>query len=149
MTLGYEELEELVRAEMRKAYSEVTIDHAMNPRNLGRIEDADGFGKVTGPCGDMMEIWLKVRNGVVTEATFLTDGCGTTIASGSMITELAKGKSIPGAQRVTQQDVLDALGGLPEESVHCALLAANTMKAAVKDYFTLRNEPWKKVYRKH
>ena len=96
-----------------------------------------------------MEIWLKVRNGVVTEATFLTDGCGTTIASGSMITELAKGKSIPGAQRIRQQDVLDALGGLPEESVHCALLAANTMKAAVKDYFTLRNEPWKKVYRKH
>ena len=149
MTLGYEELEELVRAEMRKVYSEITIEHAMNPRNLGRIEEADGFGKVTGPCGDMMEIWLKVRNGVVTEAAFLTDGCGTSIASGSMITELAKGKSIPEAQRIRQQDVLDALGGLPEESVHCALLAANTMKAAVKDYFTLRNEPWKKVYRKY
>jgi len=149
MTSAYEEIEELVRAEMRKVYSEITIEHAMNPRNLGRIEDADGFGKVTGPCGDMMEIWLKVRNGVVTEATFLTDGCGTTIASGSMITELAKGKSIPEAQRIRQQDVLDALGGLPEESVHCALLAANTMKAAVKDHFTLRGEPWKKAYRKY
>jgi len=77
----------------------------------------------------------------------LTDGCGSTIASGSMVTELIKGKSVPGARKVTQQDILNALGGLPEESLHCTRLAAETLKEAIKDYFALRREPWKKAYR--
>lgn len=149
MTSAWEQFEELMKVEMRKVYSETTIDHAMNPRNLGDMEDADGFAKVTGPCGDTMGTWLKVKNGTVADATFMTDGCGTSIASGSMVTELAKGKSISEARRISQQDVLEALGGLPEESKHCALLAANTLKEAIKDYLEFKNEPWKRAYKKH
>jgi len=149
MAQTWEQLDELVKAEMRKVYSETTIDHAMNPRNFGELENADGFGKITGPCGDTMEIWLRVKNGTITEATFLTDGCGTSISSGSMVTELVKGKSISDAQKISPQDVLNALGGLPEESKHCALLAANTLKAATRDYLAMEKEPWKRGYRKH
>jgi len=149
MTSEFDELQELIMVDMRKTYTEATIDHALNPRNLGDMEDADGFGKVTGPCGDTMEIWLKIKNAILVETTFLTDGCGTSISAGSMLTELARGKSIPEALKITQQDVLDALGGLPQESVHCALLAANTLGEALKDYFALKKEPWKKAYRKY
>lgn len=149
MTSEFDELQELIMVDMRKTYTEATIDHALNPRNLGDMEDADGFGKVTGPCGDTMEIWLKIKNAILVEATFLTDGCGTSISAGSMLTELARGKSISEALKITQQDVLDALGGLPQESVHCALLAANTLREALKDYSVLKEEPWKKAYRKY
>ena len=90
MTSSWEKFEELVKAEMRKVYSETAIEHAMNPRNMGNMDNTDGFAQITGPCGDTMEIWLKVRNYIVTEATFMTDGCGTSIASGSMVTEIAK-----------------------------------------------------------
>jgi len=141
--------EELIRQEMRKVYTEVTIDHAFNPRNMGETEDADGFGRVTGPCGDTMEIWLRVRNNMVVTATFMTDGCGTTIAAGSMLTELVKGKSIAQALRIGQQDILNALSGLPEDSKHCALLAANVLKEALKDYFAFKREPWRRAYRRH
>jgi nitrogen fixation NifU-like protein len=111
---------------MRKVYSETVVDHAMNPRNVGNIENADGFACITGPCGDTMEIWLKVRSDTIIKATFMTDGCGTTIAAGSMVTELVKGKDVSQAQKISQQDMLKALGGLHEEGQHCALLAANT-----------------------
>ena len=149
MASGWETFEELVKAEMRKVYSEVVIDHAMNPKNVGNIENANGFASVTGPCGDTMEIWLRVNNDSITEATFMTDGCGTTIAAGSMITEMANGKSVSQAQKISQQDVLSALGGLPEESEHCALLAANTLKAAIKDYLSFKTEPWKRAYKRY
>ena len=129
-------------------YNEIVIDHAQNPRNVGSIPEADGFAKITGPCGDTMAIWLRVRGNVVEEATFWTDGCGATIAAGSMVTELARAKSIADVLRITQDTVLQALGGLPEESAHCALLAANTIKEAVKDYLSTKNEPWKRAYRK-
>ena len=133
VTSSWERFEELIKAEMRKIYTETVIDHAMNPRNVGDMEDADSFGRVTGPCGDTMQIWLKVNDDTITNASFLTDGCGTTIASGSMVTEMAKGKSISQALNISQQDVLAALGGLPEESRHCALLAANTLKEALRE----------------
>jgi len=149
MTSSWEQFEEFIREEMGKTYSEMTIDHAMNPRNVGDMAHADGFAKVIGPCGDTMEIWLKINNDTITEATFMTDGCGTSIASGSMITEMAKEKSIIEAQKISRQDVLSALGGLPEESQHCALLAANTLKAAIRDYLAMKKEPWKKAYRKY
>ena len=136
-------------ADARNIYSETTIDHAMNPRNVGDMEDADGFARITGPCGDTMEIWLKVKNDSVADATFITDGCGPSIASGSMVTELAKGKNVREARIISQQDVLSALDGLPEESQHCALLAANTLKEAIRDYLTIKREPWKKAYRKY
>ena len=149
MTSAWEEFQELIKAQMRKIYSETVIDHAMNPRNLGDMEDADGFGRVTGPCGDTMEIWLRAKNGGLTDATFLTDGCGTSLASGSMVTEMAKGKEITEALKISQQDVLTALGGLPEESQHCALLAANTLKEAIRNYHSMKKETWKKAYRKY
>jgi len=149
VTSEFDELQELILQDARKVYSETTIDHFMNPRNLGDMDDADGFGRVTGSCGDSMEIWLKVKNGAIANATFMTDGCGTSIASGSMVTELAKGRSVGEARRVSQQDVLGALGGLPLESKHCALMAADTLKEAIKDYLTMEREPWKRAYRKH
>jgi nitrogen fixation NifU-like protein len=149
MTSSWEKFEELIKAEMRKTYSEAVIEHGMNPRNLGDLEDADGFAKVTGPCGDTMSIWLKVDGDIITNASFMTDGCGTTIASGSMVTEMAKGKSIGETRKITQQAVLNALGGLPDESQHCALLAANTLKEALSDYIAIRKEPWKKAYRRY
>ena len=144
---SFKELEQSIMAEMKKVYSEKTIDHFLNPRNLSEIPAPDGFGRVTGPCGDTMEICLKVRDGRVTNASFWTDGCGPSIASGSMVTELAKRMSISEAQRISQHDVLAALGGLPEESEHCALLAANTLKEAIKNYLVCKNEPWKTAYR--
>jgi len=148
MSNEFDELQELVMADARKVYSDTVIDHAMNPRNVGDMPDADGFARVTGPCGDTMEIWLKVKNGNIGKATFFTDGCGPSIASGSMVTETVKGKSITDTQKITQRDVLDTLGGLPEESEHCALLAVNTLKAAIRDYMAMKREPWKKAYRR-
>jgi nitrogen fixation NifU-like protein len=143
-----DKIAEELQKEIWSGYTEVVIDHARNPRNVGSIPDADGFASVTGPCGDTMKIWLKVQNSAIKQATFWTDGCGTSIAAGSMVTELAKGKTIANALRINQQHVLDALGGLPEDSVHCALLAANTVKEAAKDYMAIKNEPWKKAYRR-
>lgn len=149
MTAEFDKLEESIMADMRSTYTETVIDHAMNPRNVGSIQDADGFASITGPCGDTMEIWLRVKDGRIRHAAFWTDGCGTTIAAGSMITELASGKGITDALKMAQQDVLDALGGLPEDSLHCALLAANALKEAIKDYLTFKNEPWKRAYKRH
>jgi nitrogen fixation NifU-like protein len=148
MASSWQKFEELIKQEMRKIYSEAVVEHSMDPRNLGELEDANGFARVTGPCGDTMSIWLKINGDTIINASFMTDGCGTTIASGSMVTETVKGKSISEAQKTTQRDVLDALGGLPQESEHCALLAANTLKAAIRDYITMKQEPWKKAYRK-
>jgi len=144
---SFKELEQSIMKDMKKVYSEKTIDHFLSPRNLGEIPAPDGFGRVTGSCGDTMEIYLKVRDGRVMDAFFWTDGCGPSIASGSMVTEMAKRRSIGEAQRISQHDVLAALGGLPEESEHCALLAADTLKVAIKDYLAFKNEPWKRAYR--
>jgi nitrogen fixation NifU-like protein len=130
-------------------YSETVIDHAIHPRNLGDMQNIDGFARVTGSCGDTMEVWLKVRNNTITDIAFMTDGCVTSIASGSIMTEMAKSRDISVALRICAQDVLEALGGLPEESQHCALLAANTLKAAIRDYIAMQREPWKKAYRKY
>jgi len=143
----FKELEQSVMEDMKKVYSEKTIDHFLKPRNLGDIPAPDGFGRVTGPCGDTMEICLKVRDDKVINASFWTDGCGPSIASGSIVTEMAKQKNISEVQRISQHDVLTALGGLPEESEHCALLAANTLKEAIKDYLAFKKEPWKRAYR--
>jgi nitrogen fixation NifU-like protein len=130
----FKELEQSIMEDMKRVYSEKTIDHFLNPRNLGEIPAPDGVGKIIGLHGNTMEIYLKVKDGRVMNASFWTDGCGTAIASGSMVTELAKGKSVLEVQRITQQDILDALGGLPEDSLHNAFLAANTLKEAIKDY---------------
>ena len=149
MSTEFEELQELILADARNIYSETVIEHAMKPRNVGVMQDADGFARVTGPCGDTMEIWLKVNGDTIINVSFMTDVCGTSIASGSTVTEMTKSKRISDAQKTTQQDVLDTLGGLPQESEHCALLAANTLKAAIRDYIAMKREPWKRAYRKY
>ena len=113
MSSDFDELQEMVNADARQIYSETVIDHAMNPRNVGSMVNADGFGRFRGPCGDTMEIWIKVRDEKITNATFYTDGCGTSIAAGSMATELAKGRVVQRALRITDKEVLEALGGLP------------------------------------
>jgi len=122
-----EELQAQIIEDAKKIYSEKVIERWLQPRNMGKIEEPHGFGRVTGPCGDTMEIFLRIRNDRLIEATFLTDGCVTTLASGSMATELAMGKTVHEAFRINQQMILDNLGGLPEESEHCALLASNTL----------------------
>jgi nitrogen fixation NifU-like protein len=144
----FDELERQIMTETRKIYTETVVDHTMNPRNVGSIAHADGFGRITGPCGDTMEICLKINNGTIIGATFSTDGCGATIACGSMATEMIKGQYIAEALAISQSAILEALGGLPEENHHCALLAANAVKAAIQDYIAIRKEPWKKAYRK-
>jgi len=147
MDSEFEAMEENIADKMRSIYSDTVIDHAMNPRNAGVMPDADGYGSAVGLCGDDMEIWVRVKNGNIAEAKFWTNGCSTTIASGSIVTEMAKGKAVVQAQKISQQDILTALDGLPEESEHCAQLAANTLREAVKDYIAYKNEPWKRAYR--
>jgi len=148
MTSELDSVKKSIVEDMRSIYTETVIDHALNPRNAGSIPDSDGFANVTGSCGDTIQLWLMVKNNHVAQASFWTDGCAATVASASMVTELAEGKPVLGALRVSQQDILDALGGLPEGNLHCALLAADTLKEAVKDYLALQKEPWKKAYRR-
>jgi len=106
MISGHREYEDLIEAKMREIYSGEVVDHALHPRNLGDMKDADAFGKITGPCGDTMEVWLKVSGGVVIAANFATDGCAATISTGSMVTELVKGKTVGEVLRISQQDIL-------------------------------------------
>jgi nitrogen fixation NifU-like protein len=110
--------------------------HANDPYNMGNLEDFNGHAKITGPCGDTMEFWLKVQGEKIKKVSFITDGCGPSIASGSMTTCLAEGKTVVKAKQISQQDVLKALEGLPEDHEHCALLATNTLKAACEDYLS-------------
>ena len=115
-------------------YSATAIDHAQNPRNVGTLDSCNGHARITGPCGDTMEFWLQVRNGRIRQANFITDGCGSSAACGSITTELVTGKTVDEAYCIEQKDVLDALGGFPEGAQHCALLAADTLRAACEDY---------------
>ena len=148
MTAEFDELQNQIMVEMRQTYTETVIDHAMNPRNVGSIPGADGFATVTGPCGDTMEIRLKVKDNKVADAAFWTDGCGTSIACGSMATEMIKGRNVAEALAIDQSKILEALGGLPEDSLHCALLASNALQAAIRDYLAVKRDPWKKAYRR-
>ena len=148
MSDEFDELEKEILETMRKIYSETVIDHAMNPRNAGKIPNPDGFGSTTSACGETMEIMLKARDSKITDAAFWTNGCSTTVACGSMASELIKGQDVSQALAISKKNILEALGGLPEGNHHCALLTANAVKAAVLDYIAIRKEPWKKAYRK-
>jgi nitrogen fixation NifU-like protein len=136
------ELQASIMEDARKIYSEKVIDRWLNPRNRGKIRDADGFAKIKGPCGDTMQISFKMKDHRISKIKFMTNGCASSIAAGSVATELTKGEKIEEAVKINQQMILDAMDGLPEESVHCALLASNTLKEAIKNYFdSKRNDP--------
>ncbi|UCG45912.1 MAG: Fe-S cluster assembly scaffold protein NifU [Candidatus Bathyarchaeota archaeon] len=116
-------------------YSEKVMDHFRNPRNMGEIPDADGVGTVGNPvCGDMMTVYIKVRNNQIEDIKFKTFGCGAAIATSSMVTELAKGKEISEAEKISRSDVAASLGGLPKVKMHCSNLAADALHAAIEDY---------------
>jgi nitrogen fixation NifU-like protein len=116
-------------------YSEKVMDHFKNPRNVGEIKDADGVGKVGNPvCGDLMWIYIKVKEGRLDEIKFKTFGCGAAIATSSMITEMAKGKTLEEGLRISRNDVASALDGLPPIKMHCSNLASDGLKAAILDY---------------
>jgi nitrogen fixation NifU-like protein len=117
-----------------QVFCPTVLDHARKPRNHRPLSSFDGHARITGPCGDTMEFWLVVRNDRVEEASFITDGCGSSLACGSMATCLAEGRRVKDAAALRQQDILGALGGLPKEVEHCALLAASTLRAACEDY---------------
>ena len=117
-------------------YSEKVMDHFRNPRNVGVIENADGMGEVGNPvCGDIMKIYLKIRDDTIADVKFETFGCGSAIASSSMATELIKGKPISDALQLTNKAVTEALGGLPAHKLHCSVLAEEAIKAALRDYY--------------
>jgi len=116
-------------------YTEKVMDHFMHPRNVGEIENASGVGTVgNAKCGDIMRIYIKVENDVITDVSFKTFGCGAAIATSSKATELVKGKTIDEALQITNQAVMEALGGLPPVKVHCSVLAEEALHAAIKDY---------------
>lgn len=121
-----------MQQEQSASYSPTAAAHAANPANYGRMPHADGQARVTGPCGDTMQVWLQVRTGRIHRASFVTDGCAPSLASGSVATQLAVGRTVEQARQIGQQDVLDALGGLPADVRHCALLAADTLQAACR-----------------
>ena len=117
-------------------YSDIVMDHFMHPRNVGEIENPDGVGQVgNAKCGDIMKMYLKIWDNVIQDVKFETFGCGSAIASSSMATEMIKGKTIDEALAVTNRQVVDALGGLPAHKLHCSVLAEESIKSAIKDYY--------------
>lgn len=124
-------------------YSEKVMDHFTHPRNLGKMDDADGVGEVgNAKCGDIMKIYIKVENDIITDVKFNTFGCGSAIASSSMATEMIKGKPISEALELSNKAVVEALDGLPAHKLHCSVLAEEAVRAAVKDYYDRNGIPY-------
>jgi len=122
-------------AETPLPYSEKVMDHFRNPRNVGVMENPSGVGKVGNPvCGDVMELFIKVENDIITDTRFRTFGCGAAIATSSMVTELVKGKTLEEALKISNKAVAEALGGLPPIKMHCSVLAEEALKTAIDDY---------------
>ena len=116
-------------------YSKKVMEHFMNPKNVGTIENPDGYGKVGNPvCGDLMEMFISVKDDIISDIKFRTFGCGSAIATSSMVTEMAKGMNIDEAMKITRNDVANELDGLPPKKMHCSNLAADALREAIKDY---------------
>ena len=121
-------------------YSEKGMDHFQNPRNVGKMEDADGIGEVgNAVCGDIMRMYIKVKDNIITDVSFITFGCGSAIATSSMATEMIKGHTVEEALELSNRAVVEALDGLPAHKIHCSVLAEEAVKAAVKDYYDKNN----------
>ena len=119
-----------------EAYSEKVMEHFRNPRNVGTIENADGVGHVGNPvCGDIMELYIKVKDNIIEDVKFKTFGCGAAIATSSMLTELVKGKAVQEALKISNRAVAEALGGLPPVKMHCSVLAEQALRSAIEDYY--------------
>jgi nitrogen fixation NifU-like protein len=143
-----EEMQAAIIEDARKTYSETVIQRWINPRQMGEIRNPQAYGQVKGPCGDTLKIFLKIEGDRIIDARFLTNGCMTTIAAGCMACELAIGRSAEEAFTIGRELILEKLGGLPEESEHCALLASNTLRAALSDYLDKKDKPRKRLSRK-
>jgi nitrogen fixation NifU-like protein len=142
-------LQEQIMEQAKEIYSETVIEHVQNPRHFHKIEQPDGYGKVTGSCGDTMEMFIQIKSDLISQCAFLTDGCAATIACGSMAVEIATGKSFTEALGTVKGDeILKRLGGLPEGNAHCAFLAADTLRRALADCLYQQRSGWKKHYRK-
>ncbi len=137
-----EEIQQEIIEEERTIYSEKVIEEANNPKNVGRMTDCDACGVLDGSCGDTIEIYMKVKNDKITDISFMTDGCGATIACGSILTEMVKGKSTNHAMEITKDDLIEALDGLPKENLHCAALAVGSLKKAILNYRKKRKFGW-------
>ncbi len=122
-------------------YGEKVMDHFKNPRNVGDIENPDGVGHVGNPvCGDIMELYIRVKNEIITDARFKTFGCGAAIATSSMVTEMVKGRTISEARQISNKAVAEALGGLPKVKMHCSVLAEEALNLAIDDYLSKKRE---------
>lgn len=134
-----ENLQNQIFEETRAAYGDVAFERWVKPLYMGGIENPDGYGRVTGPCGDTMQVFLKFENGKVKDASFQTDGCGASAVCGSFAAELALGKGPDELIEITGESILKVLGGFPKEDQHCAFLAANTLQEALNEYMIKRN----------
>jgi nitrogen fixation NifU-like protein len=144
-----QELQELILKKIKKKYSKAVIDHWQNPRNFRKLENPDGYASVKGSCGDTMEMFIKMNNDRISECGFQTDGCGTTIVCGSVATTLTQDKTfIEALAGVSADVILKRVGGLPASDVHCAELAAKTLRRALAAYLCQKQAPWKKRYRR-
>lgn len=129
-----EELQEQILEQARAYYSDKVVQEFYHPKNLGLIMEPDAYASILGPCGDTMEIYLRLNGEGIVKAAFMTDGCGATVACGSMLTQMVEGKSLEEAAAITPEALIRALDGLPEEHVHCALLAVSTLRAAIAEH---------------
>jgi nitrogen fixation NifU-like protein len=128
------EMIDLLMKKIGGGFSDKVLEYGNQPRNCGLMEKPDGYGKVTGPCGDTVEIFLRIRNDKIEDISYTTDGCMTSHAAASAVTVMAKGKAVRDCIRINQSAILEHLGGMPEDSEHCALLAANTFHKALRNY---------------
>ena len=140
-----DELQQKIEYDEEETYSKVVIRECKNPSNFDVLDDPDAFGEIKGPCGDTMKISLKIKDLKITDACFWTDGCGATIACGSMLTKMIKDKTIKEAAAITKEKLTNNLKGLPEEHLHCSKLAVNTLQKAIKNYDSKSNSLCKKM----
>lgn len=141
------QIEEVLLKQLGEALGDKVAEHALRPCNAGSLEDPDGEATVSGMCEDTVRIQLRLKGERIDGIAFMTSGCAATVACSSMVTELAKGATLKEALAINGKRVIEALGGLPIEHTHCADLAANALKAAVRNAMETRNEPWKRLYR--
>ncbi|MFH0821443.1 MAG: iron-sulfur cluster assembly scaffold protein [Pseudomonadota bacterium] len=127
----FDDIDEMVLAEARKTYSPTVIEHFLNPRNIGELEKVDCFNMMSGICGDTIAIFVGIEDGIVSRISFMTNGCGPTIACSSALTCMAKGIKVEEAMKITGKDLMEYLGGLPVDHTHCADLAVNTLRSAL------------------